>query len=397
VVRRCFWLAFVGLLAGCGTARGQAPPVQATGGAASCAALSPAAQLARARVVFVGVMLPGAVAHVGGRSVLASPARMRVGRYLKGQGPRSVTVRTAVSIEGGAITVTEDGIEPQAGQRWEIYTDSQGEPFDTSICAGSARVAPRPQRSPGAAALALWRRFPVDAKPRPIVPLGEGVVLAPSSGFGAGAAKLAYMESRFVLHAELPHRPVSAGRFHLVSAAAAYRRLRAGGVNQHQAVAPLVISAVKPGSATFLTDRGRMRLPVWFFFFKGVADPASVLALGAPNLFIAAPAFRSGASGPGSTDVSATRSASGKAITLSFAGGPAGNAPCDERYRASAVADRQAVAFTITTIAVPVPAGQACPALAVVRTAVLHLGRPLGARVLVSASDGGAVPVTSAR
>ena len=88
---------------------------------------------------------------------------------------------------------------------------------------------------------------------------------------------------------------------------------------------------------------------------------------------------------------------SGRTVTLSFAGGPAGKAPCDYGYRASAVADGQAVAFTITTIAVPVPPGEACTAIGLVRTAVLHLSRPLGARVLVSAGDGGAVPVTSAR
>jgi hypothetical protein len=90
-------------------------------------------------------------------------------------------------------------------------------------------------------------------------------------------------------------------------------------------------------------------------------------------------------------------SPSGRTITLTFTGGPAGHAPCDYSYRASAAADRQAVAFTITRIAVPVPPGEACTAIGLVRTAVVHLSRPLGARVLVSASDGGAVPVTSAR
>jgi hypothetical protein len=90
-------------------------------------------------------------------------------------------------------------------------------------------------------------------------------------------------------------------------------------------------------------------------------------------------------------------SASGKTITLSFIGGPAGNARCDESYRASAMEDRQAVAFTITTIAVPDPPGEVCPAIGLIRTAALHLSRPLGTRVLISATDAGAVPVAPAR
>lgn len=393
VVRRHSWLVLGLLLAGCGTARVQATSVGQTGATASCAALSPAQQFARARLVFVGVMLPGPVAQRG----LTSPAKMRVERYLKGHGPGTVSVRTATSIRGSAVTVAEDGIEPQAGERWEIYTVSRSQPFDTSVCGGSARVIPTPQRTPAATALALWRRFPVNANPRPIVPLGERIVLDPASGFPTGAAKLAYVEGQFVLHTALPPGPASSGRFHLVSATAAYRRLRVGGVNQHQAVSPLVVRAVKPGSATFLTDRGPMRLPAWQFWFGGVADPASVLALAAGDVFIAAPAMRTGQPGLGSTHVTATRSPSGKVIALSFAGGAAGSGACGASYRVSALGDRQAVAFTITRIAVPAPAGQACPALAVMRTAVLHLGRPLGSRVLVSASDGGAVPVTAAR
>jgi hypothetical protein len=120
--------------------------------------------------------------------------------------------------------------------------------------------------------------------------------------------------------------------------------------------------------------------------------------VGPPDLFIPPAMHRFGEPGSGnSIEGSATISPSGTTITLSFVGGPAGNEPCDYSYRVSAVEDRRAVAFKITTIAVPVPPGEACPALGLIRTAVLHLSRPLGARVLISATDGGAVPVTPAR
>ena len=376
-MRRYVWLAVGLLVAGCGTAQVPATPARmTTGSAASCAALSPAEQFAAARVVLVGDMLPGPATQDG---VLGSPARVRVERYLKGRGPRVVQVDTAVSIQGDSTGVAEDGIEPRAGERWKIYTRSRGQPFDTSLCAGSTRVLASP-------ALALWRAFPVHARPRPIVPLGEGLVLDPPSGFTTDASKLAYLEGRFALRTALPS-----------GSATAYGRLRAKGVYEHEKVPPLLVTAVKRGSATFVTDRGHMRLPTWQFSFKGVASPASVLALVPPRVFLAPPLHHFGPPGPGnSIEDSARLSRSGTTVTLSFVGAPPGNGPCEENYRVSALADSRAVAFTITTITAPGRPGQACPALAVIRTVALHLSRPLGARVLVSATDGGAVPVAVA-
>jgi hypothetical protein len=51
----------------------------------------------------------------------------------------------------------------------------------------------------------------------------------------------------------------------------------------------------------------------------------------------------------------------------------------------------------IAAIAAPVPPGVACNLIGYFRTAVVRLAHPLGARVLVSATDGGAVVVTSGR
>jgi hypothetical protein len=376
-VRGLPFLVIALLLAGCASAQSAAPSArETTGVSASCAALSPAEQFAAARVVLVGVMLPGPATHTG---VLVSPARMRVERYLKGRGPRVVKVATAVRIEGGSTAVAEDGIEPRAGERWKVYTQSLRQPFDASLCAGSTRVVMSP-------ALALWRAFPVHATPRPIVPLGEGAVLDPPTGLGTDSQEFAYLEGRFVLRTALPR-----------GSAIAYRRLLAHHNGQHLKAPPLMIVRVRAGNATFVTDRGRRRLPVWEFYFRGVASPASVLALAPPSVFIAPPLHRFGPpGGPGnSLEDSAKLSGSGTTITLSFAGRPPGNAPCEANYRAGTVSDSRAVAFTITTPAVPVQSGQVCPALAVIRTVSLHLSHPLGARVLVSAADGGAVPVTS--
>jgi hypothetical protein len=92
-------------------------------------------------VVFVGTMLAGGAANLGGHSVLVSPARVRVSHYLKGAGPHVVSVATGVT--GGGHVVSEDGIEPRAGQQWTIYTRSPRMPYQTSLCDGS-RLFPAP-------------------------------------------------------------------------------------------------------------------------------------------------------------------------------------------------------------------------------------------------------------
>ena len=111
-----------------------------SGSTASCAALTPGAQLARARIVAVGRMLDGPVVTGGSGGgpgpLLASPAKFEVSRYFKGRGPATVTVITAAAGRGFA----EDGIQPVPGQRWEILTRSASTPWATSTCDGSHRL-----------------------------------------------------------------------------------------------------------------------------------------------------------------------------------------------------------------------------------------------------------------
>jgi hypothetical protein len=80
----------------------------------------------------------------GAQQELASPARMQVGRYLKGHGPRIVRVDTGITAHRGRVTVSEDGIAPVAGQRWKLYLGGRRSPYRTSICAGSRPLAAGP-------------------------------------------------------------------------------------------------------------------------------------------------------------------------------------------------------------------------------------------------------------
>ena len=109
-----------------------------SGSGASCSAVSPSAYLGYAQVAFVGVMLPGPTVRTGQGDVLASPARVRVVRYLKGGGPRIVTVETGVTSKAGDVIGNSEGILPLAGQRWRIYATNRQMPYQTSVCSGSA-------------------------------------------------------------------------------------------------------------------------------------------------------------------------------------------------------------------------------------------------------------------
>lgn len=126
----------VGLaLAACG---GSTKP-HAGGGV--CGARNASSYLANARVAFVGIMMPGPTLRVGSRDVLLSPARVHVIHYLKGNGPATVTIVTGVSRRDGENVANEDGIEPQVGQYWKVFTSSNQMPYETSICEGTAPVA----------------------------------------------------------------------------------------------------------------------------------------------------------------------------------------------------------------------------------------------------------------
>jgi hypothetical protein len=310
-------------------------------------------------------------------------------RYLKGSGPSTVKVRTAATFRNGGVTVAEDGIEPRAGEIWKIYSDSRQQPFDSSICGGSTILGP------GEAAVALWSGFPASVRPRPIVTLSDAIVNDPRTGFPDGKTKTAYIDDRFLVRVPLPKGPGRLGSFPVISATDAYHGLYVNGPSRSSKVPPLVIRSVHLGIATFRTDRGRRRLPAWRFWFKHVSDPASVLAVAPPSLFSAPALEPLGPPGTNnSIEDSATADRSDTAITISFIGAPPGNGPCGERYRASAVANRRAVGFTIHTIATAPSPGTICATVGYPRNAVLHLSSPLGDRALISSSDAGPVAVT---
>jgi hypothetical protein len=127
------------LAAGCGGTSAAAPEV-VTGASASCAATTPAQNVARARLVVLAEALPGPTVNLGTHKVLTSPVRMRVVRYVKGHGPTIVSVRTALTKTASGVAESEDAIQPIAGQLWKLYLTGRHPPYQTSICGGSRQI-----------------------------------------------------------------------------------------------------------------------------------------------------------------------------------------------------------------------------------------------------------------
>jgi hypothetical protein len=100
---------------------------------ASCIAMSPAEQRARAAVVFDGVALDGPTA--------TGVQRFRVLRYLKGRGRRIVRVQTGnIRRPDGSGSVTSVSVIAARGERWRIF--GRGSPrtvLRTTVCDGSRR------------------------------------------------------------------------------------------------------------------------------------------------------------------------------------------------------------------------------------------------------------------
>jgi hypothetical protein len=100
----------------------------AGGAAASCVQQSVAEQRARAEVIADGVIVAGEK---------PGEARLRVSRYLKGDGPRELAIAGA----GGPGVVSSVDIQPAAGERWRMLGRVSGAgTMVTTACDGSARV-----------------------------------------------------------------------------------------------------------------------------------------------------------------------------------------------------------------------------------------------------------------
>jgi hypothetical protein len=268
-----------------------------------------------------------------------------------------------------------------------IATTSAGSQTTTSTTPVPGRPSVQLGEKAAREALALWNRFPVNVHPRPIViPFGPGIVYPPRDQH----EDLAIYGARWNFTAPRATDVVTARRRHWITVTAAVKALRSG-LKHAPKLTNLLTVRARLGQASFVTDRGRVRLPAWQFYFGHFRDPASVLAV---TPFNSPPPRRLDPNGIGNSEdgEQAVISADDRTLRIFFVGGPAGNRPCDDSYSARVRTSRHAVAFTITEFAAPTPPHLICTAIGYTRSVVVRLTRPLGARVLVNSTDGGAIP-----
>ncbi|MEU8079006.1 hypothetical protein AB0B31_26635 [Catellatospora citrea] len=243
--------------------------------------------------------------------------------------------------------------------------------------------------------LARFADFPVDRTPRPIV-LFHGTVK--ESGYTSDDAKIAMSQGRLELRTTLPGSPATVrvalpdGTVELpaISARQAYDRLVAVGDPAGAPGAsppPLQVTKVALGEAEFGTDRGPMTLPAWLFTAPESLQPLAVAALADDAFWPVEPT--------GELLTATGLAADGMTLTVRL---PAPDVPCPGQpvteYAAEAVESATAVAVRLRIVATSPAAtpggGVDCARDAMMRFAQypVRLARPLGNRLLLSASGG---------
>jgi hypothetical protein len=246
------------------------------------------------------------------------------------------------------------------------------------------------------AVLDAWRNFPVTRTPRPILLLGAPLR---ETGYRTDDAKMAVMAGRYELATTLPStQPATSpatlpdGMFQLpiITAAQAYERLRGTGNPANapgESPAPLRITRVELGRASFRTDRGALDLPAWLFHapdsFEPLAWPAPH-----PDAFWRLGDFSFG------LDVSDGRlAADAVTLTVTMPAPYPGACPGDPIYRHDPVVLEESTVVAvgvrreIVSIA-PGPRRDDCGYDLVLRLQqyTVTLAAPLGNRVLVSSA-----------
>lgn len=216
-------------------------------------------------------------------------------------------------------------------------------------------------------AVGRWSAFPIDADPRPLVMVGERVLI--ERGFTSGEAKLAFMERRIEWSAAVPE----AVRDQLTRDAEAHGPLSTG--------APLLITAGGRDEAVFVTDRGPKRLPAWRLEAVAALGPIWILDPDVTDWRPSQDAGRARPNLPRPRQDPGARidvSADDRTVTLYWLGA----APEHERYpEAEAVESGRAVAL----VARGEDTGStgARRAIGDIHRVPARLRQPLGARVFV--------------
>jgi hypothetical protein len=240
-------------------------------------------------------------------------------------------------------------------------------------------------------ALRVWAGFPVGASPRPLILL-EGQVDAPSGGFPDDTSKNAFSDGTITAPSTFPAGPATAGGFPITSAQTAFGLFKSTAGQGPPAAVALDVTSVRLGTAVFETDRGYQPLPAWLFSFRGVQNPAAVLAVAPAAIYVAGDLA---ANGPPAT-LGARLGRHGRSLTVTFGGAPWGSGPCDLEYRLVTAASKTGIALDVISRHAHKDPDAVCALPATASHIVTTLSAPLGNRVVIDAANDAPVPVEGA-
>ena len=251
---------------------------------------------------------------------------------------------------------------------------------------GSGPLAPP---SPPTQALAAWKDFPVNAKPRPLIVFGRSVDHLGPAGFSSEPdRKIVWVCNKFVFATDVTlsdtaparARVVNGGSYPGIGSARAFSELIAArhdvSAAQPQCATsqPFVIKSVRWGTAGFPTDRGSMTMSAWLFDLAEIEGYLSYSAVD-PSSF-----WGGGVNPDGGRD--ARVSADGRTLKVPVYN--AGPGPCGADYSAAAAESDSAVAVAIKRYSHSTPSQQVvCTLNLRVSYITVELQAPLGGRVLL--------------
>jgi hypothetical protein len=183
--------------------------------------------------------------------------------------------------------------------------------------------------------------------------------------------------------------------FHLVSAVKALADVKADPSNSAcKDCAPLQVTGAHLITSEVQTSRGPAQAPVWSFTIAGTAVQVTRPAVADP-IVVVPPAWDPNAAPVGLSIDSATASAGGRDVTVSFTGSPGpGSQPCGADYTAEAVESSTAVVVIVTEHPHWSLIPEACSAVGAVRTAVATMTASLGDRTVLEVKQGLPVAAT---
>jgi hypothetical protein len=172
--------------------------------------------------------------------------------------------------------------------------------------------------------------------------------------------------------------------FRLISARQALSEIRAGGEGDCPKCQPLQVIAAKLTKGNVPTSRGLASAPVWVFTLKGTAVQLTRTAI-AGGVSVAPPPSNEAPIGI-SID-SATGSAGGRQLSVSFTGAPdPASKACGEDYTAQGAESPTGV--VVIVFRHPHALGEACTGVGATRTATVELAAPLGERAVLEVQRG---------